>query len=99
MATPLLKTAATPTKVDPVTFEVLRNLFEYTCERMTTVLQKASFSPILADMLDFSNAIYDPEVRLRGQAANCADHLAAMELRAREAVNRFGLENLKEGDI
>jgi N-methylhydantoinase B/oxoprolinase/acetone carboxylase alpha subunit len=99
MATPLLKTAETPTKVDPVTFEVLRNLFEYTCERMTTILQKASFSPILADMLDFSNAIYDAELSLLSQAANCPVHLAAMQFSAREAVNRFGIENLKEGDI
>ena len=99
MAKPLLKTAEMPTKVDPVTFEVLRNLFEYTCERMTTILQKASFSPILADMLDFSNAIYDPELSLLSQAANCPVHLAAMQFSAREAVKRFGIENLKEGEI
>ena len=35
------------TGIDHVTFEVLRNLFEYTCDRMTAVLQRASFSPIL----------------------------------------------------
>ena len=99
MAIPLLKAAETPTKVDPVTFEVLRNLFEYTCERMTTILQKASFSPILADMLDFSNAIYDPELRLLSQAANCPVHLAAMQFSAREAVKRFGIETMKEGEI
>jgi hypothetical protein len=43
--------------IDPVTFEVLRNMFEYACERMTTVMQRTSFSPILADMLDFSNSL------------------------------------------
>ena len=42
------------TKVDPVTFEVLRSIFEYASDRMSTVLQRASFSPILADMVDFS---------------------------------------------
>ena len=56
--------------LDHVTFEVLRNLFEYTCDRMTAVLQRASFSPILSDMVDFSNAIYDPDMRLLSQAAN-----------------------------
>ena len=35
-------------QVDPVTFEVLRSIFEYASERMSTVLQRASFSPILA---------------------------------------------------
>ena len=66
--------------LDHVTFEVLRNLFEYTCDRMTTVLQRASFSPILSDMVDFSNAIYDPEMRLLSQAANVPVHLAAFGL-------------------
>ena len=41
------------TGIDHVTFEVLRNLFEYTCDRMSAVLQRASFSPILSDMVDF----------------------------------------------
>ncbi|WP_156505781.1 hydantoinase B/oxoprolinase family protein, partial [Sulfitobacter sp. HI0054] len=42
--------------VDAVTFEVLRNTFEYACNRMSTIMQRTSFSPILADILDFSNA-------------------------------------------
>ena len=50
---------ASEAAIDPITFEVLRNAFEYTCARMTTIVQKTSFSPILSDMLDFSNAIYD----------------------------------------
>ena len=49
--------AVAQTKLDPVTFEVLRSIFEYASDRMSTVLQRASFSPILADMVDFSNAI------------------------------------------
>src|SRR3990170_4725132 len=85
--------------LDPVTFEVLRSLFEYTCARMSTILQKASFSPILYDMVDFSNAVYDSELRLLAQTANCPVHLAAMHFSARAAGRRFGIENLSEGDI
>ncbi len=85
--------------LDPVTFEVLRSLFEYTCARMSQILQKASFSPILYDMVDFSNAIYDADLQLLGQAANCPVHLAAMQFSARAAGKRFGLRNLKEGDV
>ena len=50
----------------------MRSIFEFASDRMTSVLQRSSFSPILADMLDFSNAIYDADLRLAGQAANCA---------------------------
>ena len=85
--------------LDHITFEVLRNLFEYTCDRMTTVLQRASFSPILSDMVDFSNAIYDPEMQLLSQAANVPVHLAAMKFSAHAVRDEFGIENMKDGDI
>lgn len=86
-------------EIDLVTFEVLRNMFEYACSRMTTVLQRTSFSSILADMMDFSNAIYDPELRLLAQAANCPVHLAAMQYSADASMKRFPIETLKPGDI
>ena len=87
------------TKVDPVTFEVLRSIFEYASDRMSTVLQRASFSPILADMVDFSNAIYDYDCQLLSQAANCPIHLAAMKFSAEAIIEKFGLDNIHEGDI
>lgn len=87
------------TKVDPVTFEVLRSIFEYASDRMTTVLQRASFSPILADMIDFSNAIYDYDCQLLSQAANCPIHLAAMKYSAEAIIEKFGIENIHDGDI
>ena len=86
-------------QVDPVTFEVLRSIFEYASERMSTVLQRASFSPILADMVDFSNAIYDADAQLLSQAANCPIHLAAMKFSAEAIIKKFGLENIHEGDV
>lgn len=85
--------------VDPVTFEVLRSIFEYACDRMASALQRSSFSPILSDMLDFSNAIYDSDLQLLAQAANCPVHLAAMKFSAEAAVRKIGLENVREGDV
>lgn len=86
-------------QVDPVTFEVLRSIFEYASDRMSTVLQRASFSPILADMVDFSNAIYDADAQLLSQAANCPIHLAAMKFSAEAIIEHFGIENIFEGDV
>jgi N-methylhydantoinase B len=86
-------------RMDPVTFEVLRNSFEYACTRMTTIMQRTSFSPILADILDFSNAIYDPKVRLLAQAANCPVHLAAMQFSADAAIQKYPVHTLKPGDV
>jgi N-methylhydantoinase B len=85
--------------LDPVTFEVLRRSFEYTCERMSQVLQKSSFSPIIYDMVDFSNAIFDPNIELIGQTANCPVHIAAMHFSARASLERYPLEELRPGDV
>ena len=85
--------------IDPVTFEVLRSVFEYASDRMSTVLQRASFSPILADMVDFSNAIYDYEAQLLSQAANCPVHLAAMKFSAEAIIERFPIASMRPGDI
>lgn len=86
-------------RIDPITFEVLRNGFEYACNRMTTIMQRTSFSPILADILDFSNAVYDADCRLLAQAANCPVHLAAMQFSANASLRRFPKETLKPGDV
>lgn len=94
-----IRVPAPERKVDPVTFEVLRNVFNYACERMTSVLQRSSFSPILADMLDFSNAVYTADLKLVAQAANCPVHLAAMAFSAQAAVDEIGYDNINEGDV
>jgi N-methylhydantoinase B len=86
-------------KIDPITFEVLRNHFLYVCDRMVFNLKRSSFSPILADMTDFSNAIYNPRMELLAQAANCPVHLAAMHFSAQAVRKKFGIENIHEGDI
>ncbi|OIK10866.1 methylhydantoinase [Bacillus sp. MUM 116] len=86
-------------KLDPITFEVLRRSFEYTCERMSQVLQKASFSPIIYDMVDYSNAIFDPDVNLIGQTANCPVHIAAMHFSAHASLKKFPIEELGVDDV
>jgi N-methylhydantoinase B len=93
--------AATPVErqLDPITFEVLRRAFEYAPERMSQVLQKASFSPIIYDMVDYSNAIFDPDVELIGQTANCPVHIAAMHFSARASLERFPLSELRPDDV
>ncbi len=86
-------------KVDPVTFEVLRSIFEYAADRMSSVLQRASFSPILADMIDFSNAIYDADAQLLSQAANCPIHLAAMKFSADAILEKYPAGQMKPEDV
>ena len=85
--------------LDPVTFEVLRSHFDFCCERMSKVLQKTAFSPILSDILDYSNAVYDADIRLVSQSPGCPIHMAAMHFAAQESVNKYGKEALRPGDV
>jgi N-methylhydantoinase B/oxoprolinase/acetone carboxylase alpha subunit len=50
-------------------------------------------------MVDYSNAIFDPDVELIGQTANCPVHIAAMHFSARASLERFPLEDLRPDDI
>lgn len=85
--------------MDPITFEVMRSSFEYTCDRMSRVLRRAAFSPLIVDMVDFSNAIFDADGDLLGQAANCPVHVGAMHFSTRASIDRFGPGGLREGDV
>jgi N-methylhydantoinase B len=85
--------------LDPVTFEVLRSQFEFCCDRMSKVLYKTAFSPILSDILDFSNAVYDADIRLLAQSPGCPIHMAAMHFAAQAAVDKYGIENIAPGDV
>jgi N-methylhydantoinase B len=85
--------------IDPITFEVIRNQMEHICRQMGTILRKTSYSPILYDMVDFSNALLDRSGDLIGQAENCPAHLGAMHFSTKEAINDIGIENLEDGDI
>ncbi len=85
--------------VDPITFEVIRNQLEHICRQMGTILRKTSYSPILYDMVDFSNALLDQNGDLIGQAENCPAHLGAMHFSTKAGVEDIGIENIYEGDI
>ena len=85
--------------LDAVTFEVLRCHFDFCCERMSKVLQKTAFSPILSDILDYSNAVYDADIRLVAQSPGCPIHMAAMHFAAQESVKKYGKEALRPGDV
>jgi len=85
--------------LDPITFEVLRSSFSFIAGRMSATLQRTAYSPIIYDMVDFSNALFNKEGQLIGQAENCPAHLGSMHFSAQACFEKFGQENLKEGDI
>lgn len=88
----------TPRIIDPITFEVVRSSFDYITKMMSQTLQKISFSPIMYDQVDFSNALFDNQARLVGQTTNVPVHLAAMHHCVHAAIEKFG-DCIPEGDV
>jgi N-methylhydantoinase B/oxoprolinase/acetone carboxylase alpha subunit len=66
---------------------------------MSATLQRTAYSPIIYDMVDFSNALFNKEGQLIGQAENCPAHLGSMHFSAQACFEKFGQEDLKAGDI
>ena len=85
-------------KLDPITFEVVRSSFDYITKMMSQTLQKISFSPIMYDQVDFSNALFDDKANLIGQTTNVPVHLAAMHHCVNAAVEAFK-DDFNEGDV
>lgn len=85
-------------KLDPITFEVVRSSFDYITKMMSQTLQKISFSPIMYDQVDFSNALFDDKANLIGQTTNVPVHLAAMHHCVNAAVDAFQ-NDFDEGDV
>ncbi len=85
-------------KLDPITFEVVRSSFDYITKMMSQTLQKISFSPIMYDQVDFSNALFDDQANLIGQTTNVPVHLAAMHHCVNAAVDAFQ-NDFDEGDV
>ena len=85
--------------LDPIAFEVINSSFVHITKLMGHTLQRVSFSPIMYDSIDFSNALFSPEVELIGQSTDVPVHLASMHFCVRESVERYGLDDIEEGDI
>jgi N-methylhydantoinase B/oxoprolinase/acetone carboxylase alpha subunit len=75
-------------RIDPVTFEVVKNLFVSVAEEMGVTLCRTSFSPNIKERLDYSCAVYDAAGETIAQGDHMPVHLGAMPLSVRAAIAR-----------
>jgi len=76
-----------PTRLDPITFEVFKNLFVSIAEEMGVTLCRTSFSPNIKERLDYSCAVYDAAGETIAQGDHMPVHLGAMPLSVRAAID------------
>ena len=86
-------------RVDPITFEVVNNALIAVCGHMAESLRRTSYSPIIHDAADFSCALLDADANLISENIGCPIHLGTLPLSVRTAVEEYGPERLRPGDI
>jgi N-methylhydantoinase B len=86
------------TRVDPITFEVLRHALVEATEEMAVTLRRSAYSTNIKTRADFSCAFFDHRLRTIAQAFTQAVHLGSMVELVPRAVAEYGAENLGPGD-
>jgi N-methylhydantoinase B/oxoprolinase/acetone carboxylase alpha subunit len=83
-------------RVNPIEFEVFKNLYVSVAEEMGVTLCRTAFSPNIKERLDYSCAVYDRNGRTIAQGDHMPVHLGAMPLSVRAAIDHVPME---PGDI
>ncbi len=83
-------------RIDPIAFEVFKNLFVSVAEEMGVTLCRTSFSPNIKERLDYSCAVYDAAGQTIAQGDHMPVHLGAMPLSVRAAIDHGPMD---PGDV
>jgi N-methylhydantoinase B len=86
-------------KVDPITLEVIRNRFIAASRDIRRVVERAAYSPILYEVIDFSCALLDAEANLIAETPGLPIFLANLSYSVRATYETIGRENIKPGDV
>jgi N-methylhydantoinase B/oxoprolinase/acetone carboxylase alpha subunit len=83
-------------RLDPIDFEVFKNLYLSIAEEMGIALCRTGFSPNIKERLDYSCAVYDAHGETIAQGDHMPVHLGAMPLSVRAAIDAI---DMAPGDI
>lgn len=86
-------------KVDPITLEVIRNRLIAASRDIRRVVERAAYSPVLYEVIDFSCAILDAEANLVAETPGLPIFLANLSYSVQSTYATIGRENLKPGDV
>ena len=86
-------------KIDPITIEVIRNRFIAASRDIRRTIERAAYSPILYEVVDFSCGILDSEANLIAETPGLPIFLANLGYAVESTYNTIGRENVKSGDV
>ncbi|MCR4404923.1 MAG: hydantoinase B/oxoprolinase family protein [Candidatus Acetothermia bacterium] len=86
-------------KVDPITLEVIRNRLIAASRDIRRTVERAAYSPVLYEVVDFSCGILDSEANLVAETPGLPIFLANLSDAVNATYATIGRENLLPGDI
>lgn len=94
------RTAAKQSKIDPITFEVLRNAFDAISAEMGLVIAKTAYSSSINEGRDFNSTIFDAEGNLFSQGDSSLPAFTGLsQVTVTEVIKAIGLDNIQPGDL
>ncbi len=89
----------TKRSIDPFTVEVIKRALVSAAEQMFAALGRTSKSSVIYEVLDYGCAITDAKARMIAQANGIPPFIGVLTDAVADAVAKFGLDGLAEGDI
>ncbi|WP_407525867.1 hydantoinase B/oxoprolinase family protein [Methylobacterium oryzisoli] len=86
------------TRIDPITFAVLKSALESIVDDMAYTVMRTARSPIVRDVLDYSTTMCDAKGRILAQAKTVALHLGAVPDAMAALMRHYG-DDLHPGDV
>ncbi len=91
---------ANTARIDPVTLEVLRNVFPAIADEMSVDLQRTSYNMMIYEIRDYCCAMLDADGRLISQNVGGVSHFVAdLGVVIKDGVRRFGRDGLAPGGV
>jgi N-methylhydantoinase B len=88
-----------PSRIDPVTLEVVRNRLAVIAEEMEHILLRSSYSPIVKEGLDASAALFTRTGETLAQAVAIPIHLGTLVPGVRRILQEFPVEEMHPDDV
>ena len=90
---------AARTEIDPFTVEIVKDGLVAIGDEMFVALQRTSKSTIIYEVLDYASGLVDARGQLITQGNGVTLFLGTLTYAVRYAVEKFGLEGLRPGDV
>jgi N-methylhydantoinase B len=85
--------------VDAVTIEVVRNYMQSAARQMRNVLVRASCNPVIYEIIDFSQALYNSRADLIAEGPGLPHFMGTLRFAIQNVMRYVGEANVEEGDV